>query len=61
MKALARIIEVFAGRKDGWGMAYWFLSDNSFLGGRRPQDLLACAPEQVIEAARDEVREIAHG
>lgn len=61
VKAMSRIIEAFAGHKDGWGMAYWFRSDNSFLGGKRPQDLLATAPERVIEAARDEVLEVAHG
>lgn len=42
-------------------MAYWFRSDNRFLGGKRPQDLLASAPERVIEAAGDEVLGIAHG
>jgi hypothetical protein len=61
MKTLATIIEILAPHKDGWGMAYWFRSDNSFLGGKRPQDLLASAPQRVIEAAMDEVREIAHG
>ncbi|WP_042300113.1 hypothetical protein [Paraburkholderia kururiensis] len=61
VKALAKIIETFGGHKDGWGMAYWFRSDNSFLGGKRPQDLLALAPERVIEAAMDEIQEIAHG
>ena len=57
----AKVIEAFAGHKDGWGMAYWFRSDNSFLGGKRPQDLLATAPERVIDAALDEVQEVAHG
>lgn len=61
LKAMANVIEAFAGHKDGWGMAYWFRSDNSFLGGKRPQDLLATAPDRVIEAARDEVLEVAHG
>lgn len=61
IKAMAKVIETFAGHKDGWGMAYWFRSDNSFLGGKRPQDLLATSPEQVIEAALDEIQEIAHG
>lgn len=60
-KALAKIIETFEGHKDGWGMAYWFLSDNSFLGGKRPQDVLASAPERVVNAAMEEVQEIAHG
>ncbi len=61
LKVMAQVIDVFAERKDAWGMAYWFRSDNSFLGGKRPQDLLAVAPERVIEAALDEVQEIAHG
>lgn len=61
VKALARVIDTFAEHKDGWGMAYWFHSVNSFLGGNRPQDLLATAPERVIEAALDEVQEVAHG
>ena len=42
-------------------MAYWFRSDNSFLGGKRPQDLLASAPDQVIAAALDEIHGIVHG
>jgi len=42
-------------------MAYWFMSSNSFLGGKRPQDLLMSAPEKVIAAAQDEVQAVAHG
>jgi hypothetical protein len=61
VKAMSKVIEAFAGQKDGWGMAYWFRSDNSFLGGKRPQDVLATAPERVVEAALDEAQEIAHG
>ncbi|PLC52901.1 hypothetical protein CR155_15985 [Pollutimonas nitritireducens] len=60
-KAMAKVIEILARNKDSWGMAYWFRSDNSFLGGKKPQDLLASEPERVIEAAMDEVQEIAHG
>lgn len=33
LKAMSQVIEVFDGHKDGWGMAFWFLSANSFLGG----------------------------
>lgn len=61
LKALADVIAVFNGHKDSWGMAFWFQSANSFLGGKRPQDLLASQPEQVIEAARDEVQGVVHG
>lgn len=61
LKSLADVIEVFKDHKDGWGMAFWFLSANSFLGGKRPQDMLATQPEQVIAAARDEVQGPEHG
>lgn len=60
LKALGKVIEVFGDHKDGWGLAYWFRSDNSFLGGKRPQDLLASSPERVIAAAEDEIQEVAH-
>ena len=61
LKALAPILRVLSTVKDGWGMAYWFQSANSFLGGKCPKDLLASAPERVLAAAEDEVQEIAHG
>lgn len=61
VKALAKVIEILGVQKDAWGMAYWFHSDNSLLRGKRPQDLLASAPERVIQAAMDEIEEIAHG
>lgn len=60
-KALKPVLDVFGEYKDGWGLAYWFLSANSFLGGKRPQDVLASEPEKVISAAEDEVKGIAHG
>lgn len=61
LKFLAKVLEVFDEKKDSWGLAYWFRSDNGFLGGRRPQDLLATEPERVIAAAEDELQEVAHG
>lgn len=61
LKALARIIEIFDEHKDGWGMAYWFMSPNSFLGGERPQDLMRSAPQRVADAALDELEGVAHG
>ena len=35
----------------GWEMALWFVAGSSFLGGRRPLDLLDEDPELVIEHA----------
>lgn len=60
-KALKPVLEAFGDDKDGWGLAYWFLSANSFLGGRRPQEVLVSEPEQVVAAARDEVEAVVHG
>ena len=61
LKALSEVLKIFADHKDGWGIAFWFLSMNSFLGGQRPQDMLAKYSERVIEAARDEIKGIGHG
>jgi len=59
-KSLKPILEVFGDDKDGWGLASWFLAANSFLGARRPQDMLTAEPERVLAAARDEMEEVAH-
>lgn len=60
VKGLRPILELFGDRKDGWGIAYWFSSVNSHLGGKRPQDLLASEPDRVLAAAQQEVAEVAH-
>jgi hypothetical protein len=60
-KILKEIIELFDGVKDGWGIAFWFLSCNSYLGGRRPKDMLSADAFLVVEAARGERNEIMHG
>lgn len=60
-KGLARALKVFRGKKDDWGLAYWFSSVNSFLGGKRPQDLLISEPDRVVAAAEDEVAGVLHG
>jgi hypothetical protein len=57
---MAPTLEVFKDYKDSWGLAYWFLSANGLLGGRRPKDVLATDPQSVLEAARREVEEIVH-
>ncbi len=61
LKAMAKVIETFGESKDSWGLAYWFSSANSLLGGKRPQDLLAKHPARVIAAAADEQEAVAHG
>lgn len=59
--ALAAVLEVFAGARSGWSLAYWFAGLNSFLDDKRPQDLLARQPEQVIAAAKDATEGLQHG
>ena len=61
VKGLSKVLAVFRDKKDDWGVAYWFASVNSFLGGRRPQDLLVEQPERVLAAAEDEVAGVLHG
>jgi hypothetical protein len=61
VKALAKVLAAFKGRKDDWGLAYWFASVNSFLGGKRPQDLLSTSTDQLVAAAEDELAGAAHG
>ena len=51
---------MFGDDKDGWGLAYWFLGANSFLGGRRPQDVLLTDPSAVVAAAQDEMSAVEH-
>ncbi|PRH85783.1 hypothetical protein C5L14_19715 [Labrys okinawensis] len=60
-KPLAEVLKIFGQSKDGWGAAYWFASDNSYLGGERPLDLLLREPDRVIAAARDEMEGVLHG
>lgn len=60
-KGLAKVLGVFRGQKDDWGLAYWFASVNSSLGGKRPQDLLIDQPDCVFAAAGDEIAGVQHG
>lgn len=55
------IITTLSSMKDGWGMAFWFASPNSFLGGARPKDVLQASPADVLAAANDEVCGVMHG
>ncbi|WP_155292795.1 hypothetical protein [Pseudomonas fluorescens] len=61
LPAMREVINILATKKSSWGLAYWFASVSSLLGGKRPQDLLVTDPQRVIEAAKDEVAGITHG
>lgn len=55
LKAMAKVIDAFAGSKDGWGLP---TSSATACWGKRPQDLLATALERVIESVLYGVEEI---
>jgi hypothetical protein len=47
--------------RDAWGLAFWFAGINGYLGGKRPQDLIATDPAKVALAAEDEALGLQHG
>ncbi|GAB3768904.1 hypothetical protein GCM10028796_33230 [Ramlibacter monticola] len=54
LAAMGGVLQVLTGYSDE-GLATWFESTSSFLGGRRPRELLGTEPERVIAAARNAV------
>lgn len=61
LPAMREVLSAFGRHREAWGIAEWFASVNSFLGNKRPQDLLRDEPDAVIAAARDEVAGVTHG
>jgi len=49
--AVARVIDLFPQYATGWDLAYFFSAPNSFIGGRRPFELLRTEPDRVISLA----------
>lgn len=58
---LRDVLSILCPLKDGWGISFWFISPNGWLGGKRPQDLLFSEPNRVISAAHDEVGSVTLG
>lgn len=58
---VACILKTFEDKKGPWGVAFWFASVNSVLGGARPQDELVVRADQVLSSASDEIAGIQHG
>jgi hypothetical protein len=53
IKAVQAVLEAFGENKSPWKLALWFTSNNGWLPGQaRPVDLLAGAPDAVVQAAR---------
>jgi hypothetical protein len=58
---LQAVLLLFAGKKDDWGMAYWFASVNGYLDDKCPQDVLPTNPDAVLLAAMRELAGVTHG
>ncbi|MDR3433483.1 MAG: integrase [Rouxiella aceris] len=56
-----QVIALFGEKKTPWGLAIWFGSENSWLAGKKPKDVLATMPKQVLLAAQAEVEGGTHG
>jgi len=59
--ALESVISTLTAMKDGWAMAFWFASPNTFLGGKRPKDVISANPLSVLSASKEEVSAVVHG
>ncbi|GGM16268.1 hypothetical protein [Nakamurella endophytica] len=58
---IADVIRVLEGVRDRRALALWFVSNNGWLDGARPVDLLADQPAAVIEAAQQLAQELTGG
>lgn len=56
-----QVISLFGEKKTPWGLAIWFGSANSWLGGNKPKDVLKTMPGQVLQAAQAELDGGGHG
>lgn len=54
LPAIAKVIEHLGADETGWQLALWFITNNGWLGGRRPVDLLESEPEAVVDVASQE-------
>jgi len=52
--SLQDVITVLHPQKDGWGLAFWFRSPNTFLDNKRPEDVIHENPGKTVAAAHEE-------
>ena len=57
LAAIKKVLKLLVGF-DPLRVAGWFESTSSFLGGRRPRELIASQPERVVQAAQDAVMQL---
>lgn len=60
LPAMKQVLDVLMPR-DPWEIAFWFDACNSYLDGRRPQDVIGSEPDKVVEAAGKEANWEANG
>lgn len=58
---MKEILAILAAHRTSLVIASWFVSANSWLGGKTPMDELAERPLDVLKAARMEVVPVEHG
>ncbi|MGR1222017.1 hypothetical protein ACUVMQ_03500 [Aeromonas veronii] len=58
---MKEILAILAAHRTALVIAAWFVSANSWLGGKTPMDELAERPLDVLRAARMEVAPVEHG
>lgn len=61
LPVVKKILSLFGETKTPWGLAIWFGSNNSWLGGLKPKDVLPTQPEKVLIAAKEELTGGLHG
>ncbi|MTD26722.1 DUF2384 domain-containing protein [Erwinia sorbitola] len=61
LPVVKQVLEIFEGTRTSWSLAAWFISENSWLAGRRPKDLLNSDPQAVIKAAQQARSGAQHG
>ena len=58
---VGEVLGLFGDTKTGWETAFWFASVNSYLGSKKPKDVLRSNPEGVLKAAQAEAVGVQHG
>ena len=60
IKSVHSVLKIFADEKNSWSIVFWFESVNSWLGNKKPKDLLF-EDEKLIFAAEREKEGVLHG
>jgi hypothetical protein len=58
---LHEVITILHPQKDGWDLAFWFRSPNTFLDNKRPEDVINKNLDKIVDAANEEVSSFMQG